>query len=60
MSTSRYALLVGLALGFVAAFGGFGDFVLVAAFAAVAWGIGLVIEGKLDIGSLMGRSSDRR
>ncbi|MEO5744703.1 MAG: hypothetical protein ABIQ53_08970 [Terracoccus sp.] len=60
MSTSRYAVLVGLVLGYVAAFGGFGHFVLVGVFAAVAWGIGLVLEGKLDIGSLLGRSSDRR
>ncbi len=60
MSTSRYAVLVGLVLGYVAAFGGFGHFVLVGVFAAVAWGIGLVLEGKLNIGSLLGRSSDRR
>lgn len=60
MSTSRYAVLVGLVLGYVAAFGGFGEFVLVGVFAAVAWGIGLAIEGKLDLGAITGRSSDRR
>ena len=60
MSTSRYAVLVGLVLGYVAAFGGFGYFLLVGVFAAVAWGIGLTLEGKLDVGSLLGRSSDRR
>ncbi|MEO6998920.1 MAG: hypothetical protein ABI112_12625 [Terracoccus sp.] len=60
MSTSRYAVIVGLVLGYVAAFGGFGRFVLVGVFAAVAWGIGLALEGKLDVTSLLGRSSDRR
>lgn len=60
MSTSRYAVLVGLVLGTVANFGGFGAFVLVGVFGAIAWGIGLTLEGKLDIGSLLGRSSDKR
>lgn len=60
MSTSRFALIVGLVLGVVATFGGFGYVVIVAVFAAVGWGVGLVVEGKLDLRSLLGQAAARR
>lgn len=60
MNTSRFALLVGLVLGIVATFGGFGSFVLVAVFAGVGWVVGRVLEGKLDLAALLGQARDRR
>jgi hypothetical protein len=60
MSTSRFALLVGLALGVVATFGGFGYLIIVAVFTAVGWAVGRVLDGKLDLQSLLPQSSDRR
>lgn len=59
MSTSMMALTVGLVLGVVAAFGGFSAFVFVVFFGALGLLVGRVIEGKLDVSSLVGRSSDR-
>lgn len=60
MNTSRFALLVGLVLGIVATFGGFGSFVLVAVLAGVGWVVGRVLEGQLDVAALLGQSRDRR
>lgn len=60
MSTTRFALLVGLALGVVATFGGVGYLVIVAVFTVVGWAVGMVLEGKLDVPSLAGRVADRR
>ena len=60
MSTARFALIIGFALGVVATFGGFGYLVIVAVFAAVGWAVGRVLEGKLDLQSLLGQTSDRK
>ncbi len=60
MTTSRFALVIGLVLGAVATFGGFGYLIIVAVFAAVGWGVGLVLEGKLDLQSMLGSATDRR
>jgi hypothetical protein len=60
MNTSRFALVVGLALGVVATFGGFGFLVVVAVFTVVGWAVGLVLEGKLDFRPLLNQSTDRR
>lgn len=59
MSTTTTALLVGLTLGIVAVFGGFGGFLLVVFFGAVGLGVGRFLEGELDLGALTGRFSDR-
>ncbi len=59
MSTSQFAIFVGLVLGSVAVFGGFGSFVIVLLFAAVAWVIGRVVEGKLDLRSLIGQGTSK-
>lgn len=56
MSTTQFAIVVGLVLGSVAVFGGFDHFVVVLLFAAVAAVVGRVIEGKLDLKSLTGKS----
>lgn len=55
MSVTRTALLIGLFLGFVAAFGTFGDVLLVLLFGAVGLVVGGMIEGKIDVRQLMGR-----
>ncbi len=60
MTTSRFALVIGLALGVVATFGGFGYLIIVAVFTAVGWAAGLVLEGKLDLQSMLGQTTDRR
>ncbi len=60
MTTSRFALVIGLVLGVVATFGGFGYLIIVAVFAAVGWGVGMVLEGKVDLGSVLGSATDRR
>lgn len=60
MTTSRFALVIGLVLGVVATFGGFGYLIIVAVFTVVGWGVGLVLEGKLDLRSMLGQTTDRR
>ena len=55
MKTSHLALAVGLALGVVAAFATFAQFVVVVAFGAIGLLIGLVIEGRIDVRSLLAR-----
>ncbi|SDS92513.1 hypothetical protein SAMN04488543_2655 [Friedmanniella luteola] len=59
MSSTQTAVLVGLVLGVVVAFGGFGPFVVVVLFGAVGLVIGRVLEGKLDVRALVS-PADRR
>lgn len=49
MTASRFATLVGLALGAVWGLGGFGDFVIAAIATAVGFIVGLVLEGRIDV-----------
>lgn len=60
MSTSQFAVIVGIALGVVAVFAGFGSFVIVLLFAVVALVIGRILEGKLDLRALVGQTAERR
>lgn len=55
MKTSHFALLVGLLLGAVLAFGTFSQFFLVLIFAAIGLAIGLTIEGRIEIRGLTDR-----
>ncbi|MBA3527806.1 MAG: hypothetical protein H0T91_00530 [Propionibacteriaceae bacterium] len=59
MTKSQFSLLVGLLLGVVAAWGSIGDFLLVALFAAIGLVIGRILDGKLDVQALLGRSSQK-
>lgn len=59
MTTSQFTLAVGLVLGLVATFGGFGHFLIVAVFAVLGWLVGRYLEGKLDLRALTGRTTDR-
>ncbi|MHA7156308.1 hypothetical protein [Arthrobacter sp. TMN-50] len=60
MSTTAMGLLVGLVLGWAAAFGGFSEFLIVAVFGAIGLLVARIIDGKLDLGALTGRSNSRR
>ena len=59
MSTTKTAMFTGLVLGVVAVFGGFYGFLLVLVCGAVGLLVGLLLEGKLNLGVLTGRSSTR-
>jgi hypothetical protein len=52
MSLTRWGLVIGLALGFAAAFGGFGALAVVALLGAVGAGVGSALEGRLDLSGL--------
>jgi hypothetical protein len=61
MSPSRIGLLVGIALGFAVAFGGFTAFAIVALFMVICFAVGKVVEGDLDLSPyLFGRGRNRR
>jgi uncharacterized membrane protein len=60
MSTSQFAVIVGIALGVVAVFAGFVPFVIVLLFAVAGLVVGRVLEGKLDLRLLVGRPAERR
>lgn len=58
MSTTQVSLSVGLLLGIVLTFGGFGPFVVVLVFGAVGLVVGRILDGKLDPQALLGRGAD--
>ena len=60
MSTSQFAVIVGIALGVVAVFAGLVSFLIVLLFAVAGLVVGRVLEGKLDLRLLVGRSTERR
>ena len=49
MKTTHLALLLGLFMGAVLAFGSFASFVLVALCGVVGWVVGLYLEGRVDV-----------
>ena len=53
MKTTHLALLVGLFLGAVLAFGSFANFVLVALCGLAGWGVGLYLEGPVDVHDIL-------
>lgn len=55
MKTSHIALLVGLSLGAVLAFGTFSQFFLVLVFGAIGYAVGLTIEGRIEVRGLTDR-----
>lgn len=60
MSPSVLGLLVGIALGFAAAFGGFGAFFVVAVLAVIGFVVGKVLEGDIDVSQYIGRGGSRQ
>ncbi|GAA1979914.1 hypothetical protein [Amycolatopsis minnesotensis] len=59
MNGTLYGLIVGLALGFAAAFGGFPAFVIVLVLGALGLLAGRWLDGKLDLSALVGAGRDR-
>ncbi|WP_370964624.1 hypothetical protein [Amycolatopsis sp. cg9] len=55
MTHTQLGLLAGLALGFAAAFGGLGAFLVVLVLGALGLLAGRVLDGKLDLSQLSGR-----
>ncbi len=60
MNIMTLGLLVGLALGFAAAFGGFAAFAIVAVLGAIGLGAGAVLDGRVDLGALSKDKAGRR
>lgn len=56
MSTTRTALLIGLFLGAVVAFGTFTQFLLVVLFGAIGLLVGWALDGKVDFSELLNRN----
>ena len=52
MSRSTLGLIVGLALGFAAIFGGFGEMLVVALIAGLGYLVGKALDGDLDLEQL--------
>ena len=59
ISRTALGLVVGLALGFVVVFAGFGEMLIVALFGAIGFVIAKVLEGDLDLARYVS-SRDRR
>ena len=60
LTPTALGLLTGLVLGVVAAFGGFGAFVLVAVLGGIGLLAGRAAEGRLDVAALRDAVSGRR
>jgi hypothetical protein len=59
MNNTQIGLLAGLVLGIAGAFGGFGIFLIVLVVGVVGLLIGSVIDGRLDLNTVLGRGRDR-
>ena len=59
MSSTTIGLVSGLALGFAAAFGGFGAFFVVLIFGALGLLIGRWLDGDVDLAGLVRSVQDR-
>lgn len=59
MSLSQTCLLVGLALGFAVILDGFTGFLILFVFGLVGLVVGRVLEGELDLGSVLGGRTPR-
>ncbi|WP_164740367.1 hypothetical protein [Brachybacterium saurashtrense] len=55
MKTSQFALLIGLMLGAVLAFGSVGQFSLVLLLSAIGLAVGMTIEGRIEVRGLTDR-----
>jgi hypothetical protein len=59
MNATRTGLLAGLILGVAGSIGGFGAFLITLLVGIVGLLVGMALDGRLDITSLMGRGRDR-
>ncbi|HVL50466.1 MAG TPA: DUF2273 domain-containing protein [Actinomycetota bacterium] len=60
MKTSTVGLFVGLLLGAVLVFAGFGAMLIVALFGAIGYVAGKVTEGEIDLNQYLGGRNGRR
>lgn len=59
MNATQTGLLAGLILGATGALGGVGAFAIASLLGIVGLIAGRVLDGRLDLGELLGRGSDR-
>jgi hypothetical protein len=59
MNATQTGLLAGLVLGVAGAFGGFAAFLIVLVLGAIGMLVGRVLDGQLDLNTLLGRGRDR-
>ncbi len=59
MNATRTGLLAGLILGVAGSIGGFGPFLITLLVGIVGLLIGLALDGRLDVTTLLGRGRDR-
>jgi hypothetical protein len=59
VNATSIGLLVGLALGFAGAFGGFTAFIIVLFLGVLGLLVGRLLDGQLDLSSLTGRDRVR-
>ncbi len=60
MNRTSLATIVGLLLGIVFVFDGFGDMLIVALFGAIGYGVAKVVDGDLDLNELLSRARTQR
>ena len=59
MNATRTGLLAGLILGVAGSIGGFGAFLITLVVGSVGMLVGMALDGRLDVTSLIGRGRDR-
>jgi len=59
MNATRTGLLAGLILGAAGSIGGFGAFLITLVVGIVGMLVGMALDGRLDVTSLIGRGRDR-
>ena len=59
MNATRTGLLAGLILGAAGSIGGFGAFLITLVVGIVGMLVGMALDGRLDVTSLVGRGRDR-
>jgi nitrate/nitrite transporter NarK len=59
MNATHTGLLAGLILGVAGSIGGFGAFLITLVVGIVGMLVGMALDGRLDVTSLIGRGRDR-
>ncbi len=60
MNRTALATIVGLFLGIALVFGNFGDMLVVALFGAIGYGLAKVLDGDVDVNSLLAKARSPR